>query len=241
MTRLDAATARAVDRLARGAHAFHRFAHHPLCDRYRGELVALGRRTRVCRGCALCALGLLAGAHSAGLAAASGLSPAATAPALAGLGALGLAAGGASLRWRIPKPFGRFAASFAFAAALGSCALGGLELRLLGALLCAGACAGVLAYRRRGPDRRPCARCPEHALGAGCSGFRPIWRRERAFQRAADRLIYGRSIANRLCAPPAEIQRTLPSAIAAGQGYSPPVPSPSAPAGSEPQAHDPAS
>lgn len=45
-----------LDRLARRAHAFHRFAHHPLCDRYQSELIELRGRTRLCRGCA-CALG----------------------------------------------------------------------------------------------------------------------------------------------------------------------------------------
>src|SRR5579859_1379561 len=54
--------ARRIDRLAWFAHAFHRFAHHPLCDRYQEELIPLGRRTRVCRGCSLALLGVLVGA-----------------------------------------------------------------------------------------------------------------------------------------------------------------------------------
>jgi len=58
-------TVRAIDRLARRAHAFHRFAHHPLCERYAGELVPLGKRTRICRGCAASALGSLAGSLAA--------------------------------------------------------------------------------------------------------------------------------------------------------------------------------
>src|SRR3954452_7135005 len=45
--------ARKLDRLARRAHRFHRFAHHPLCVEYAPEVIRLGRRMRVCRGCAL--------------------------------------------------------------------------------------------------------------------------------------------------------------------------------------------
>ena len=61
MSRIPPALAHRLDRLARRAHAFHRHAHHPLCRRYRGEVVALGRRTRLCLGCTLAAAGLLLG------------------------------------------------------------------------------------------------------------------------------------------------------------------------------------
>ena len=50
--------------MSRRAHAFHRFAHHPLCERYANELVPLGRRTRLCRGLLLgtgLAVGLVVG------------------------------------------------------------------------------------------------------------------------------------------------------------------------------------
>src|SRR5690349_17198358 len=96
MTLLDAATARAVDRLAYRAHAFHRFAHHPLCGRYQTELIRLGRRTRICRGCALAALGGLCGVV-AGL-----LSPPTLASTIA-LGSAGSLVGMASLVCRGPK------------------------------------------------------------------------------------------------------------------------------------------
>jgi hypothetical protein len=55
------ALAQRIDRLARRAHAFHRFAHHPLCDRYAGELVQLSRRRSVCRGCSCFALAAVSG------------------------------------------------------------------------------------------------------------------------------------------------------------------------------------
>ena len=61
VSRLPPALARRVDRLARRAHAFHRFAHHPLCGRYAAEVIRIGRRTRICLGCSLTALGAVAG------------------------------------------------------------------------------------------------------------------------------------------------------------------------------------
>ena len=45
--------------------------------------------------------------------------------------------------------------------------------------------AGVILYRRRGPDRGPCETCPELPARPACAGFAPIRRRERAFQRLA--------------------------------------------------------
>jgi hypothetical protein len=62
MSRLEPALARRLDRLARHAHRFHRHAHHPLCGAYAGEVLRLGRRTRLCRGCTLAALGAVGGA-----------------------------------------------------------------------------------------------------------------------------------------------------------------------------------
>ena len=59
------AVARRLDRLSRQVHAFHRFAHHPLCTEYAGEIVRIGRRAhghRICKGCAMVAIGLFVGA-----------------------------------------------------------------------------------------------------------------------------------------------------------------------------------
>ncbi|MHB1847271.1 MAG: hypothetical protein ACYCWW_20800 [Deltaproteobacteria bacterium] len=169
---------RRLDELARRAHAFHRFAHHPLCERYAGELVPLGRRTRVCRGCLLSLLGLglgLAGALALGLRAALWLV------ALA----LATAAPAIRLRQRWPKALTRFAPFAVVGLALG----GALSQRCPAWSACAvlsGALLALMAYRRRGPNRRPCVDCPERTLEI-CSGFRPIARRERAFQRLAGR------------------------------------------------------
>src|SRR5258706_14473890 len=58
--RIARGTAIKLDRLSRGAHRFHRFAHHPLCDRYAGEVVRFGR-VRLCRGCTFAVIGGLAG------------------------------------------------------------------------------------------------------------------------------------------------------------------------------------
>src|SRR4051794_30590046 len=99
--RLSGATARGIDRLARRAHAFPRFAPHPLCARYAPELVPLGGRRRVCRGCLAVALGAPCGAGAVVLA-----GPSAT--TLFGFVAVGTALGLLSLRVRLPKALGRF-------------------------------------------------------------------------------------------------------------------------------------
>ncbi len=39
MSRIPPAVARRVDRLALRAHAFHRWAHHPLCAWYAAEVI----------------------------------------------------------------------------------------------------------------------------------------------------------------------------------------------------------
>jgi TRAP transporter 4TM/12TM fusion protein len=186
MSRLPPELARRIDRLARRAHAFHRFAHHPLCSRYRAEVVRIGRRTRLCRGCALTAAGALAGA-GAGLAAeppGPGVLAALTALLLAGV------AWAASARSGAPRPklLSRLVPMALAAALLGlglrAGALPGLLAALAGG---ASVAAAALAYRRRGPDRAACRGCPEAPASLSCSGFRPIARRERAFARLAGR------------------------------------------------------
>ncbi|BDU77703.1 hypothetical protein [Mesoterricola sediminis] len=185
MTRpgLDPALARKIDRLARRAHAFHRFAHHPLCGAYRGEVVALGR-WRLCRGCLLGGAGL-----GAGLVLGGALPPLPLAVPAA-LAALGAAWAAALARLRPPKLLSRLLpaalAGFTVGAALRPGRVGGF-------LLAAGV-AGILAlylraYRRRGPHREACAACPERDLGTACSGYRAQVRRERAFSRLASRWI----------------------------------------------------
>ena len=164
--------ARRIDQLAWRAHAFHRFAHHPLCLRYAPELVAVGRSVRICRGCLLGGLGGLLGLL-AGLA----LRPA-IAVALSSL-VLSAALALASRIVRLPKLLGRLlpAAAGAFAAT------GGILLASVAAAFGVG---WLLAYRRAGPDRSLCHGCPEHGDKV-CSGLGPIVRRERAFQRLTGR------------------------------------------------------
>lgn len=191
MSRIPRRLARRLDRLARRAHAFHRFAHHPLCQAYAGELVRLGRRTRICKGCLLTALGAVAGA-AAGL-----LLPALPAVAL-GPGAL-LFAAVAAAATAAPRPgSGGRAGKWltrGLPVALGSClAVAGLCRRdPAGVALAVAAAAtvalAVMRYRRRGPDRGPCRACPEAAGPSACSGVRPQLRRERAFRRLAGTLL----------------------------------------------------
>ncbi|HTL98121.1 MAG TPA: hypothetical protein VL181_04885 [Holophagaceae bacterium] len=172
---------RRLDRLARRAHAFHRFAHHPLCVEYAPERIRFGR-VQLCRGCAFLALGIAAGlamgallpAHRAAAGAALGLAPV---PALAAFAV------------RLPKSIGRALPG----AALGFAFLQGLRLGPAGWILSAGAvaffAAAFLAYRRRGPHRGPCETCPDRDRRPACRGFAPILKRERALQRFAGKLI----------------------------------------------------
>ena len=163
--------ARRIDKLAWRAHAFHRFAHHPLCDSYRSEVFRVGQRVRLCKGCSL-----LAGGFSIGVALGVLLRPA----AVVGLVVWGLALGLGltSLRRRLPKVIARLAPGL------------GLGLALWAGWLCAllsvttvAAC--FVLYRRRGVERSRCEPCHERDRKP-CSGFVLIVRRERAFQRKAD-------------------------------------------------------
>jgi hypothetical protein len=176
--------AKRIERLARRAHAFHRFAHHPLCSDYAGELIALGRRQRVCRGCACALLGGLSGVllglmfplalWQAALLAASSLAATVT-------------------RQRRGKFWTRAFPAAGACWALASCVVHH-DLAALGCALAIVAAGSALlgAYRLRGPDRSPCLRCPERTLHVPCSGFRDIVRAERAFVRRSQRLLDSR-------------------------------------------------
>jgi len=161
---ISKAVAARIDRASRYAHRFHRFAHHPLCNRYRGELISIGHRARFCRGCALGAFGGALGLclHLR--------APQAIVITLTALGLLLITA-----VVRLPKVGSRLIP----AALLGAAALAGIAMTLaIGAVIAA----MLWAYRQRGPDRFPCLACPERHLSV-CSGYAPIVRRERAFRR----------------------------------------------------------
>jgi hypothetical protein len=176
VSRAKSSIERRIDRLSRGAHAFHRFAHHPLCDDYAGEVLRFGRRVRLCRGCTLAFAGAVAGCLLA-LVSVPGLLVAGSALAAALLLAI------APLR-DAGKLATRFWPALLLAFAITAGALGaspaGVGLSLLG--LGAGSFA-VVRYRRRGPDRSPCSACPERSRAEPCRGFVEIVRRERAFGR----------------------------------------------------------
>lgn len=182
--RLPKPLVRKIDRLARAAHAFHRYAHHPLCDEYRSEVVRIGRRGRVCRGCASVvagtALGLLTGVLCA-----PPIQLTAVTAALAVVAMKLPAAEGRPGKWRT-----RLLPSAGLAALAGAgvraASPPGAALALAAVAIYAGI---AVAYRRRGPDRTPCSRCPERTLAVPCRGMRPILRRERAFQRVVGRMI----------------------------------------------------
>jgi hypothetical protein len=162
--------ARRIDRLARRAHAFHRFAHHPLCESYRSEVLRIGRRLRLCKGCTLLAGGLLLGVALGGVWRPSLLV------GVAGW-AVALALGLWSLRRRLPKLVGRLLPG----AGLGLALWAGWPAA---ALSLATFALGYLLYRRRGTEHSRCDACHERDRRP-CSGFVLIARRERAFQRKA--------------------------------------------------------
>jgi hypothetical protein len=172
---------RKLDRLARRAHAFHRYAHHPLCVEYADERIQIGR-IRLCRGCALLGIGLLSG-FAAGIA----LRPHLMSTGLALIP--GIAIGLLSFHLRTPKTVGRLLPG----AALAFAAVQGLRLGPMGWALSMAAGAvfaiAVFLYRRRGPNRGPCETCRERDRRPACRGFAPVLRRERALQRLAGRLI----------------------------------------------------
>ena len=168
MSWIPQGTARAIDRLARGAHAFHRFAHHPLCGEYAGEVLAIGRRARICLGCALAALGAACGAI---------LGASIDVPVPVAIGALLL---GPLLASASPRAAGKIASRFLPSILVALAMTAGPALALGGILTAAGFAA---RYRRRGPDRTPCATCPEREASVPCRGYAPIVRRERAFSR----------------------------------------------------------
>jgi hypothetical protein len=193
MSRIPPPLARRIDRLARHAHRFHRFAHHPLCEAYAPELVRLGRRTRLCRGCTFSALGALGGGLLALAAPRLGLGLLLGPMVLTGWAALALAPRGgraASKLWTRAGPLAL--AGFLLVAGLRSAAgaepgdWSGAATALVTLLLVAG---GALAWRRRGPDRTACVGCPQAPAGPACDGLRPLARRERAFSRLASHWI----------------------------------------------------
>jgi hypothetical protein len=193
--RLPKALVRRLDRLAHRAHLFHRYAHHPLCEEYGGEVLRVGRKLRVCRGCTFAAMGGAAGIAT-GL-----LLPLPSAPWLWALAAFGTGV----MLWltrvepaprdqthHIPKARPKSLTRLLPAAALG--ALSTLALRLgnwqgwaLDLVSVALLAATIARYRQRGPQRHPCATCPEAKGPVPCRGFQPMHRREQAFARLAAR------------------------------------------------------
>jgi hypothetical protein len=172
---------RELDRLSRRAHRFHRYAHHPLCTRYAGEVIRIGK-VRLCRGCTFAIAGGLAGGFT-GLA----IGASVTASAAAALGGATMLLATLWLHRRLPKLVTRLVPAALFALAI-TC--GVLDRSPLGIACAIGSAAIVgglrLLYGKRGADRTPCKTCPERELSP-CSGFAPIVSRERAFQRVAGR------------------------------------------------------
>jgi hypothetical protein len=193
---IEPTVARRIDRLARRAHAFHRFAHHPLCDRYSGELIALGTRRRVCRGCTCALAGAVAGAALGAvlefpLPAALAFAVLATSvPVIAQRFESDPNGNAARRQARLGKLWTRgvplAALALAFTAGLRAQNTVGVVIALSIALVLF---VLLRAYRRAGPDRSPCARCPERTWTVPCSGFRDIVRAERAFVRRSRQLM----------------------------------------------------
>lgn len=186
--RIPLPLARRIDRLAGRAHWFHRFAHHPLCERYRGEVVRIGRRTRLCRGCVMSAIGVSLGGALGFLLAPPPLWTLAIAAAATLLLVPSLLRPRAPRGSRVPKLITRLVPTFVWLGSLGAALRAPSVVALAGTLALIGGAA--LLYRRRGPDRSPCATCPERDHQP-CSGFAPLLLRERAFQRLSNKWLRG--------------------------------------------------
>ncbi len=186
MSRIPDRLARRIDRLAGRVHCFHRFAHHPLCEAYAGEVLRLGR-VRLCKGCTYvvlgACLGLLLGA----------LVPAFPNWILGGFASVAVAWGSAVLMVsrvrRLGKGCTRLLPTFLAIFLL----VQGLWLQSVGGLLLAMGCGVTFlivtrAYRRRGPWREPCEVCL-HKNARPCPGFHLQFQRERAFRRLAGQML----------------------------------------------------
>ena len=181
--RIARSVARKIDRLSRAAHRFHRFAHHPLCERYAGEVIRLGPRARLCRGCVYAGIG---GALGIGL----GLVATPTIAFAAAITATLVIVATLYTRRR-SKVITRLVPAALFTLAIVAGVLAWSPIGLVAALVAATSVGGLrVLYGRRGADRTPCETCPERVLRP-CSGFRLIVSRERAFQRVAAQLIRG--------------------------------------------------
>ena len=178
---MNKALAKRLDRLSRAAHRFHRFAHHPLCERYAGEVVRIGKRTRLCRGCVYAGIG-----GSIGGALGFAIADARVALASTAIAVIALLV---SLRWRPSKIVTRFVPALLLALAIVAGVTARSPLGLVAAFAAAASAGGLrLAYGKRGADRSPCVTCPERERQP-CAGFVAIVSRERAFQRVAGAMI----------------------------------------------------
>ena len=186
MSHIPAPVARRIDRLAGHAHCFHRYAHHPLCEAYAGEVLRVGR-VRLCKGCTLIGLGAAMGFIVGGLA------PKASLPILGGIALVALGWTGAVFGAVWARRLGKVGTRLVPACVAAFLALQGLRIQSTWGYLLAVGCAASLplairAYRHRGPWRDPCETCPDRA-GQPCPGFRLQFRREKAFRRLSARLL----------------------------------------------------
>ncbi len=184
MPALPPQLARRLDVLAREAHAFHRYAHHPLCGAYGSDVIQVRHRFWICRGCTYVAVGTLSGL-------ALGAAVHMPVGAVFGSALVMLFASAYEIdETRPAKERSRLLPATALGLAVGAGLVAGTLPGLALALGGVGMFGFMAAsYRKKGPDRSPCATCPEANCGDTCSGLKPIVRREQAYQRLSARII----------------------------------------------------
>lgn len=185
MSLIDLHLARRIDRLARRVHAPYRFAHHPLCEAYAGEIIRVWG-WRICKGCTLTLVGVCLGLVTAVL------LPLARLAFSVKFGSLVVVAIALTL-WRTPHRLGKgltrmVPALLAVVTVVSIWQSHPKARYLIAAISAAGLFCLWHSYRRRGPWRDACLQCPELAFSP-CAGFRLQVRRERAFSRLVGRLL----------------------------------------------------
>ena len=186
----------------RHAWWFH-FAHKPLCRRFRGDVLHVGR-LYVCRSCTMAYAGLLLGGLACGLVAATrpGWFDLGMPIALAVLGSVTVAMSMPGWYGRWPRPL-RDVLRFSLGVTLATCAAlvvaGQWLVGLLGAAVLL-VCWAIYKTLRQARRQHNCDGCGELTTKAICSGYRRQARAVRRYETIATERLFSDTIPPELAA-----------------------------------------